>query len=522
MEFQPLLIEALKGALVGGLIGYLTNRLAVWMLFHPKKKRRLFGLHVPLTPGLIVKNQERLADAIGRAVSRDLLDSETLVAHFGGLDLATPIRSLLNDERRELAKSPETLAGLLGPEHRESLLMVRDTVRDDLLRRADEFAGKLERREPGAEEILRAMMGRAFDAPIGDYLGLDQRRALRKWMIAHARDYVMGEQGAGAIERALDEALERIPGSSTLNALSGLARQAVQPHLARISHALQRGLSDYFATEEFLELAHEPLASYLYKTIVDRYAMAAMFISEDKVSDMLYRRWDGVVAKLQELVRREELTVQISHRLDLRVGDFVQSFGDSLVEKEQRGRFARWLTDEARGALLSFLDGDTAATAVDRILDSLAGQSASTLLSARGEAADALARRMLARLTDWMQSSEGRGLMRARVESFLDRLIFEKPVGEMVRYFPETEWEAVGDVLGRVFQGRAMRLLPVILSEHVDLAGVVSDKIRDFDTNQLEEIIVRVSGRELRGIVRLGGLIGLVVGAIMQVIYALT
>jgi len=63
--------------ILGGLIGYYTNDIAIKMLFRPYKAVYVLGKKVPFTPGLIPSNQERLgqniANAILAGVLRDLL-----------------------------------------------------------------------------------------------------------------------------------------------------------------------------------------------------------------------------------------------------------------------------------------------------------------------------------------------------------------------------------------------------------------------------------------------------------------
>ena len=43
--------------ILGGLIGYYTNDIAIKMLFRPYKVLYIFGRKVPFTPGLIPSNQ---------------------------------------------------------------------------------------------------------------------------------------------------------------------------------------------------------------------------------------------------------------------------------------------------------------------------------------------------------------------------------------------------------------------------------------------------------------------------------
>ena len=58
---------------VGAVIGYCTNYIAIKMLFHPGKEVRLGNFRLPFTPGVIPKNQPRIAKAVATAVSEQLL-----------------------------------------------------------------------------------------------------------------------------------------------------------------------------------------------------------------------------------------------------------------------------------------------------------------------------------------------------------------------------------------------------------------------------------------------------------------
>ncbi|MBU4541424.1 MAG: DUF445 family protein, partial [Firmicutes bacterium] len=49
------------GPILGGIIGLITNGIAIRMLFRPLKAIRVFGLTLPFTPGLIPKEKERIA-----------------------------------------------------------------------------------------------------------------------------------------------------------------------------------------------------------------------------------------------------------------------------------------------------------------------------------------------------------------------------------------------------------------------------------------------------------------------------
>lgn len=514
-----LLIEAAKGAVVGGLIGYLTNKLAVWMLFHPKKQIRLLGLGLPLTPGLVVKNQEKLADAIGRAVSRDLLDSETLRSHFSELDLEEPIRALVLEERRQLQASEATLAGLLGEEHAETLDALRGALVRDLAGRITGLADAFAAEADGFTDALKKYGGDALSRPVGEMLTEERRRAVRDAAIDWLRDFAAGETASESIHTLVSSALRNLPGSAGERSLRGLAREFLSPQLPRASHAIQEALTLYIESDDFAEFAQERVADRLYDIITERFSMAAMFINEKTIRDMLTQRWGTVVEELQAMIRQESLQATLVDKLDHAIEDILDRAVGSLANPATSEMASRAIADEIRNSFLSGIDSGAVGQAVDGWLEKMSDRSLASLLDGREAMVDDFAELIMGRVAEWMRGDAGRRWTEERIKVLLDGFLFDRPVSQVANVLPEQDWIAIGDFLGSVAQKRAIRILPDILSEHGDLAEVVSQKIREFDSDQIEATIVRVSGRELSGIVRLGGLIGVIVGAVMQVVY---
>lgn len=65
--------------LIGALIGWLTNYIAIKMLFHPRKEVRIFFIPVQ---GVFPKRQKDLARKLGHIVSEELVSVEDLTAHL--------------------------------------------------------------------------------------------------------------------------------------------------------------------------------------------------------------------------------------------------------------------------------------------------------------------------------------------------------------------------------------------------------------------------------------------------------
>lgn len=81
MDFKEIL-RMLSGPLIGAVIGYFTNLIAVKMLFYPKKEIRFLGKRLPLTPGVIPKGRPRLAGSVGKVIENHLLTREDITGHL--------------------------------------------------------------------------------------------------------------------------------------------------------------------------------------------------------------------------------------------------------------------------------------------------------------------------------------------------------------------------------------------------------------------------------------------------------
>lgn len=72
------IINLLAGPIIGGVIGYFTNYIAVKMLFRPLKPIKIGKYTLPFTPGIIPKRKPALAHALGQAVGNSLLNKDEL------------------------------------------------------------------------------------------------------------------------------------------------------------------------------------------------------------------------------------------------------------------------------------------------------------------------------------------------------------------------------------------------------------------------------------------------------------
>ena len=113
--------------ILGAIIGYVTNRIAIKMLFRPLTAKHVLGIRVPLTPGVIPRNRFDLARTIGRMVSEQLLSPQALKEQLDGPEFRESLKRWIGERRRALMQRPVSL----GPGNPVAGDGPEDTSRDD-------------------------------------------------------------------------------------------------------------------------------------------------------------------------------------------------------------------------------------------------------------------------------------------------------------------------------------------------------------------------------------------------------
>ena len=102
-------LQYISGPVLGAVIGYITNDIAIRMLFRPRTAKYIFGKRVPFTPGIIPKEKNRIAGAIGGAISENLMNKEVLEKTLLSDEMLEKLRNTVDDSFYDQLHNEETL-----------------------------------------------------------------------------------------------------------------------------------------------------------------------------------------------------------------------------------------------------------------------------------------------------------------------------------------------------------------------------------------------------------------------------
>ena len=160
---------------LGGVIGYFTNDIAIKMLFRPYVPKYILGQRVPFTPGLIPSNQQRLAKKISDVIMRSLLTPE---------EMQKLARRLLQPERTKKAISWLLQLALeqVQGDTQAKTARILGNILEDLI---GQSLPRLLRVWSRQENFLDAQINQIFDRVLLDFqLSERQARQVSDWMVS--------------------------------------------------------------------------------------------------------------------------------------------------------------------------------------------------------------------------------------------------------------------------------------------------------------------------------------------------
>ena len=159
---------------VGGIIGYFTNDIAIKMLFRPYRAIYIGRRQLPFTPGLIPRNQERLAKRVSDTVMGSLLtpgELQNLARRLLQIErvqgaILWLLQSALDQVRLDKEqKTAKIVAGIL-----------RDLIGESLPRLIKVLARR--------EDFLEAQINQIFDQVLLEFqLSNEQASKLADWLL---------------------------------------------------------------------------------------------------------------------------------------------------------------------------------------------------------------------------------------------------------------------------------------------------------------------------------------------------
>ncbi|NLF34759.1 MAG: DUF445 family protein [Clostridiales bacterium] len=213
-------ISIIAPPLVGGFIGYLTNYLAIKMLFRPLYPVYIGKYKLPLTPGIVPKRKEALANILGSAVVDRFFNADDLELIFTSDHFKNAVADSVVERLYENNTPLGALMGGLKPGTPGGALA--DKAKDSICERVQEAILEADLSAIIAEKGEQVIQKRFGRSALGKVLGKGAVSSMSGPLGEEVEKYIRND-GKAVIMPFLDKALEDAAEKSLSEVVAGAA-----------------------------------------------------------------------------------------------------------------------------------------------------------------------------------------------------------------------------------------------------------------------------------------------------------
>ncbi len=142
-------LQIVVAPVIGSVIGYSTNWLAIKMLFKPHRAYYMGKLRLPFTPGLIPRERDRIAGSLGKTVGENLLTEEVILKELTNPRITDSLKDYIV---KDLLDRQFTLKGIIGQVSDE------DRIKEKIFDMIKKGLGKILKNNPAFKDGVKALL----------------------------------------------------------------------------------------------------------------------------------------------------------------------------------------------------------------------------------------------------------------------------------------------------------------------------------------------------------------------------
>ncbi len=478
--FQQINLEYFIIPIVGAIIGYTTNWLAIKMIFRPYKAKYIFGLKIPFTPGVIAKERERISKNIGETIEKNVLTKEDLNKFLEQAEIGKNVDDLITS----YMKSNEHL-----------------TLQNFILEK--------------------------FDADIS--------YDVKKIVMGKITEYVTSQQFELNCNSITEKILTHIKNENFVSEIKLKSQKVIEEVLSNFF--------DYFNSDEFLKLINEILQNSIDKMSNNDDTLEMCFESisletklhiKTNLSSYTEIISDYLISNKSEKFH-EELKKLIEKVLKSSVNPMIVGFInlDSMYESGVN-KFSQYIINENNRAEILYY--------IDAVLNKIFEQKISTIVN--NMPTETMKKEISKSVIKTLNDEQLRNLITDKIcldEAYIESLIFdnESEIKQFTYKFAKNMVQNNLDAISEFIKSALLNFkIKNIVNEYnfkitkvknvnnyilagasfvvekIEIAKIIENKLNEIEIKEIEKMILAVAQRELSYITMLGGLLGFIIASI--------
>lgn len=515
--------------IIGAFIGYLTNKVAIRMLFRPLKPWYIFGLRVPMTPGVIPSKRHELAENIGVMVGEHLLTARDIGTALSMEPFQEHLYSLVDDRVSEVLESdlgqilnivPERFRAYTKVGLRTIKYQMKDGIRSYLHTEtfATVFAGVVaEQMEHYKKQEFNSLITAKERQQVYGFLdhflqGLLGGPGMEDWLTGYLSERLHGAARSGKsvqdllpapfVEFILTTLKEQTP-----ELLRGLAGLIAEPQVRdKIIQAVIGGIGHFLSSLG-------PMA-----------AMAKGFIDIQSLEGTIRKYLVDHEEELEQWLQSPEVQERFVSVLQEQAEKLLQKPIVDILDRVDEGQFekiCRSLAVQLLGALRAQGTIETLSLLLRQSLEDMLEQGRRSMGDVAGELfpgenGKQMQEHIHQELLAIFRSDGISRLIGRMVDTMIDSLA-KRPVGILARLMPTGVRSGITEYIVLLANRMLLQEVPGLVKS-LNISQLVADKVDSLDLLQLEGLLLSIMEEQFKYINLFGAFLGFLIGLVNLIV----
>ncbi|HID0817324.1 DUF445 family protein [Clostridium botulinum] len=498
-------MKFLIASIIGGIIGYLTNWIAIKMLFRPYEEKRIFGMKVPFTPGLIPKEKTRIAKSVGNAIGEHLLSSEIIVKSLCSENMNNRLKIWIRQKVYSLITTKKTLED----KFKEFL----DYKYDYFINALKASLSKLtinnlknEKNRDKVKQIIKIKLDKILSLKGNHITNNYIYKQIKRGLINNTNEYLKSNNFKDVLKSLIIENIkdEEVLNKKIGNIIPNNFTSNIKVYVYRKKDNLSNYINEMLKEEGNINKLKNILREVINNNVN---SFMSMFIDVNAISDKTIVFLEGY---LQREETKEEMVSLVNKSIDKILDTDLQDIIENIPENNKDV-----ILDETVDILCQkFQNTEMILEMIEKIESHFQGKNS---LNDIIEKININPYKFINSIIDKFIDSENfeaiiNNLISDIIENFMKTPIYELTQGNEEGIL-NTSYQMVKNVYNRFIENQAEEVISIL-----DISSIVEDRINEFDVYLAEEIILEISSKELKAITWLGGLLGALIGILSPIL----
>jgi uncharacterized membrane protein YheB (UPF0754 family) len=515
------ILTYLAPPLLGAFIGYLTNYVAIRMLFRPLRAWRIFGFRLPMTPGVIPSKRHDLAQNIGRMVGRHLLTNHDISKALNGKSFKTQLANVIN------LKVDNLLSQDLGPintvipkrfrSYFEAGLKILRWRSLKILHNhlASEAFGQ------NLATIIASHLDAFLQKPVNEIMPASSRAQLLDFIETLLANTLANPDTEEWLQGYIDKKI-----SAAITTNSSINDLLPKPFTQLIINLLEKEVPNLLANTA--KIANEPenqdkiidtictAISNFINSLGPMAALAAGFLSPELIRSKVKEYLNDHGDELAEWLLSEDVQDKASELLKSTANSFLNKPLAVMLANVEAGKVAEIRLEISRQTTRTLQDPQITKAIANMLNEAINAQTEKSFKELISmvfgpEGIQRSKKWTTEEVVNLIRSSQVRQILDHMVNDLLWENIFTRPVGPLTKLIPKAIQNGLGEYLFQQTNNLLAQEVPGLL-DSLNIEQIVIKKVDSLDLLHLEELLLSIMQEQFKYINLFGGILGFIIG----------